>query len=57
MTLAIFLYGLQTIDLLKLSVFWAAHLVTGWIYIAGGIWSTPRLFPRITAKNPFVKPI
>ncbi len=41
MILAIFLYGLQAIDLLKLSVFWAAHLVTGWVYVAGAIWSTP----------------
>ena len=54
MTFAIFLYGLQAIDLLKLSVFWAAHIVMGWVYIAGGIWATPRLFPRLTEKNPFV---
>ena len=54
MTLAILLYGLEVIDLVKFSVFWGAHLVMGWIYIAGGIWATPRLFPRLTEKNPFV---
>ncbi|HEY3856402.1 MAG TPA: hypothetical protein VGO67_18615 [Verrucomicrobiae bacterium] len=57
MTLAILLYGLQAIDLLKLSLLWAAHLLTGWLYIAGAIWSTPRLFAPPLKTNPFIKPI
>jgi hypothetical protein len=53
MTFAVFLYGLQAVDLVHLSVFWAVHLVIGWVYVGGGVWSLPRLFPRVTEKNPF----
>jgi hypothetical protein len=53
MTFAVVLYGLQAIDLVKLSFFWLGHLVVGWVYVAGGVWATPRLFPRVTEKNPF----
>jgi hypothetical protein len=56
MTFAVVLYGSQTIDLVKLSFFWLAHLVVGWVYVAGGVWARPRLFPRVTEKNPFASP-
>jgi hypothetical protein len=47
------LYGLQRIELLQLSFFYAAHLVMGWIYAAGAVWVLPRLFPRAERRNPF----
>jgi hypothetical protein len=53
MTFGVFLYGVHAIDLVELSFFWAAHLVMGWVYFAGGVWASPRLFPRVTEKNPF----
>ena len=53
MTFAVFLYGWRAIDLVQLSFFWIAHLVMGWVYVAGGVWASPRLFPSVTAKNPF----
>jgi hypothetical protein len=53
MTFAVLLYGWQAIDLVKLSFFWLAHLVIGWIYVGGGVWARPRLFPRLTERNPF----
>jgi hypothetical protein len=56
MTFAVVLYGSQAIDLVKLSFFWLAHLVVGWVYVAGGVWARPRLFPRLIEKNPFASP-
>ncbi len=53
MTFAVALYGWQAIDLVQLSFFWLAHLVIGWVFIAGAVWVSPRLFPRATEKNPF----
>lgn len=53
MTFAVFLYGCHAIDLVHLSFFWLAHLVMGWVYVAGGVWVSPRLFPRAPDKNPF----
>jgi len=49
----LFLYGMQMIELLQLSFFYAAHLVMGWIYATGAVWVSPRLFPRVERKNPF----
>jgi hypothetical protein len=53
MTFAVFLYGWRAIDLVQLSFFWLAHLVMGWVYVAGAVWVSPRLFPRAPGKNPF----
>ncbi len=39
MTFAVVLYGSQAIDLVKLSFFWLAHLVLGWVYVVGGVWA------------------
>jgi hypothetical protein len=53
MTFAVFLYGWHAIDLVKLSFLWLAHLATGWVYVAGGVWASPRLFPKAASQNPF----
>jgi hypothetical protein len=53
MTFAVLLYGWRAIDLVQLSFFLLAHLVVGWVYVAGGVWASPRMFPRASGKNPF----
>jgi hypothetical protein len=53
LTFALVLYGWLMIDLLQLSFFYVAHLVMGWVYVAGGVCASPRLFPRAPEKNPF----
>ena len=53
LTFAVFLYGWQRIGLVQLMFFWAAHLVMGWVYAAGGVLALPRLFPRVGSRNPF----
>ena len=42
MTLAIVLYGLGVLDLIRLGVALAAHLVIGWVYLAAGTLAAPR---------------
>jgi len=51
---ATFLYGWQAVDLVGLIFFFVAHLLVDWIYIAGGAWACPRLFPNIIKQNPFI---
>ncbi len=53
MTFAVILYGLRGVELVQFSFCWLAHLVTGWVYVIGGVCVSPRLFPRPTQKNPF----
>jgi hypothetical protein len=53
LTFGLFLYGWRMIDLLQLSFFYAAHLIMAWVYVAGAVWVSPRLFPRPLEKNPF----
>ncbi|HEX4119994.1 MAG TPA: hypothetical protein VH619_05140 [Verrucomicrobiae bacterium] len=54
MTFAVLLYGWHRIELVQLSFFWLAHLVMGWVYVAGAVLALPRLFPRaFPRKNPF----
>jgi hypothetical protein len=50
---AVFSYAWQAIDLLGLACFFAAHLLAGWIYLAGGVCAAPRLFPEEGKRNPF----
>jgi hypothetical protein len=53
LTFGLFLYGWQSIDLVQLSFFYLAHLLMGWVYVAGAVWVSPRLFPKGERKNPF----
>jgi hypothetical protein len=51
---ATFLYGWQAVDLIGLAFFFVAHMLMGWVYLAGGAWACPRLHPDIIKQNPFV---
>lgn len=54
MVIAISFYALGVMDLVKLAFCFAAHLVTGWIYLALGTFFVPRLAQTSTPKhNPF----
>jgi hypothetical protein len=54
LTGAIFIYGLGLLDLIRLGVAVAVHLVIGWVYVWLSIRKLP-LHPDVaTAKNPFV---
>lgn len=56
-TIAIFLYGLNSIGVLELLVAWGMHLVISWVYI---LWSPHYLARRVEAEagkeNPFTAP-
>ena len=54
MDAAIFLYAWQKVDLIGLAFFFAAHLPTSWVYVAGGAWACPRLCPSPLKQNPFI---
>ena len=56
MALAILAYGLGVLDLIRLGLAFALHLVLGWVFVAAGALSTPR-HPQApeTAVNPFAK--
>lgn len=49
MEAALLLYGARRADLIGLSILAAAHLVAGWIYLAGGVWRSPR--KKLIAKT------
>lgn len=51
---ATFLYGWQAVDLIGLACFFVAHMLTGWVYVAGGAWACPRLYPNVLKQNPFI---
>jgi len=54
MDLAIVLYGLGFLDLVRLSLAVAVHFLIGWGFLAAGLLSTPRHSPTATASaNPF----
>ena len=50
---AILLYGWQAMDLIGLASFFLAHMLMGWVYVAGGAWACPRLFHDVLKQNPF----
>jgi len=54
MSLAILVYGLGALDLIRLGFVLAAHLTLGWAYLALGAFSTPP-YPQVAkgADNPF----
>ena len=51
---AVFLYGWGTLDLVRLAVGWAAHLVAGWAYLFFSLVSLPRHPAAPPKTNPFV---
>jgi hypothetical protein len=51
---AIFLYGWQAVDLIGLAILFVAHLLTGWVYLIGGVWACPRLHLDVLKHNPFI---
>jgi hypothetical protein len=51
---AIFLYDWQAVDLIGLAFIFVAHMLMGWVYVAGGAWACPRLLPNDLKQNPFV---
>lgn len=54
MATCILLYGLATIDLFRLGLGWALHLVIGWIYLLLGTIYAPRAVAvEATGTNPF----
>jgi hypothetical protein len=54
MTTAIFIYGLGFLDLIRLGVAFATHLLVGWAYIWLGITRLPLHPEAQTVKsNPF----
>jgi hypothetical protein len=54
MGVATFLYGWQAIDLAGLAFFFVAQMFISWIYVAGGAWACPPLYPNILKQNPFI---
>lgn len=57
LTAAIFFYGLNRIDLVRLGFSAALHFIIGWIYLFISPLFLPRRFAGITAKaNPFSSP-
>ena len=51
---ATLLYGWQAVDLIGLAFFFVAHTLMGWVYVAGGAWACPRLYPNALKQNPFI---
>jgi hypothetical protein len=57
LSLCLVLYGLAYLELIRLALACAVHLVIGWIYIALGIACVPRTSAAArSAKNPFTPP-
>jgi hypothetical protein len=57
LTLAIVLYGGGALDLVRLGVFGALHLLVGWVYVVISPLSLPRLSrDTLTVRNPFTEP-
>jgi hypothetical protein len=57
LTLALVLYGGAALDLVRLGLFGAMHLVVGWIYVAFSPLTLPRLPSETpTPRNPFTEP-
>ena len=54
MNLAILLYATESIDLVGLISFCAAHFIVGWVYAFGGALACPRLGPSPLRHNPFM---
>ncbi len=54
LSLCVVFYGLAYLDLIRLALAWAVHLVIGWIYVGLGIFCVPRasVAARL-ANNPF----
>jgi len=51
---AVFLYGFGVLDLLRLMVAAAVHLITGWVYLFASLFFLPRVAEtRAAMKNPF----
>lgn len=53
MIMAHWLYTLQAVDLMGLAFLEVAHLIIGWVYVAGALRATARLFPQPKKGNPF----
>jgi hypothetical protein len=53
MAAALFSYGWRAIDLLGLSIFFVAHFIMAWVYVAGGVCAAPRLSCAAAKRNPF----
>jgi hypothetical protein len=51
---AIFLYGWQALDLIGVASLFVAHMLMGWVYLAGGAWACPRLYQNVVKQNPFL---
>lgn len=49
----IYLYSAQVVDLIGLLYLWAAHLLTGCVYLVGGVLACPKLAPKHAKPNPF----
>jgi hypothetical protein len=57
LTAAIVLYGLGALDLLRLGVAAAAHVVIGWGYLCASLLALPRCPVAVDVKsNPFIAP-
>jgi hypothetical protein len=57
LTLGIFLYGADALDLIRLAVIAALHVVAGWIYLAVSPMGLLRLSETLPAsRNPFTAP-
>ena len=54
MGVAILLYDWQVVDLIGLAFFFVAHMLIGWVYLAGGAWACHRQYPNVLKQNPFV---
>jgi len=50
---AVFSYAWHAIDLLGLSCLFVAHLLMGWVYLAGSVCAAPRLLAAGATRNPF----
>lgn len=56
LTVAIVFYGLGTLDVLRLTVATAAHLLLSWFYVLTGALWLPRDRAALSLPNPFARP-
>jgi hypothetical protein len=50
----VLLYGWEAVDLVGLAFLFVAHLLIGWVYVSGGAWACPPLYPNVLKQNPFI---
>jgi hypothetical protein len=53
MMVAIFFYGIETLDLIHMGFALAAHVLLGWVYLGVSTFFVPRIGEAKPGTNPF----